>query len=279
VRRVLALAVLLASAVVVMVGLLARAVPLVSLIAAAAAILAMPALLVARRDRAAAIAVAMSAIVLAPLLAVPTYYAAHPTLHIDNASDAPIDVWIDGVRRATVPPSSESREPAWVRIAVGKHRLAWSAVGAPVGMHEIEVEVGPLDDHLYTPAAAGCYWLSVTAYGGASTHGIEHGPLPLLEFHRFSSVDVWFGDTPRRVRAPAITRGTVRIAIQRWQACMELAAIGCDPTQRRGYVDCMRTIDGRIGSGDCFQEAARTCPKAAPPRENPAAQPAQSTNP
>ncbi len=269
-RRALAVSVLLASAVVVTVGLVARAVPLSGLIAAAVSILAMPALL-ARRDRAAAIAVALSAVVLAPLLAVPTFHAAHPLLHVDNATDAPIDIWVDGVRRMTVPPGSGVGEPPWTRVALGRRRLAWSPPGAPMGMREIEVDVGPFGAHLYTPGAEGCYWLSVTSYGGASTHGIEHGPLPLAEFHRFATVDVWFGDTPRRISAPSIARGAVRVAVQRWHACMELAAIGCDPGQRAGFVDCMRTIDGRSGTGDCFQEAARTCPKAAAP--------AQSTNP
>ena len=246
------------SAVVVAMTLLARRVPMVGLLAAAVAVLAMPALFAVMRDRSAALTVVLAALVLSPLLVVPAYLVAHPTLHIDNTGSAPIDVWIDGKKSLTVAPTTES-EPPHVRVPFGKHRLAWAPIGAPAGMHEIEVELEPFDDHLYAPGAAGCYWLSVTAYGGASTHGTDHGPQPLTEFHRFDRVDVWFGDTPARVRAPRVLGATLRVAVQRWTQCMELAAIGCDPTQQQVYVECVRTIDGR-GSGDCWAEATRACP-------------------
>jgi hypothetical protein len=261
-RRFLLSLVAGAAVLVVAVGCLLRALPLVALVPAAIAIFALPGLVT--RDRAAAIAIAASALVLGPLFALPTFYAMHPPMRIDNAGESPVDIWIDGARRMTVASNLHGREPPWLRVAVGKHRLAWSAVGAPMGLHEIEVDVGPFGDHLYSPGGSGCYWLSVTAYGGASTHGIEHGPLPLSEFHRLSGVDVWFADNPARISAPLIRRGSVRVAVQRWHACMELAAIGCDPSQRRGYVDCMRTIDGHSGSADCLREAARTCPALAP---------------
>jgi len=258
-RRAMLASLIATSAVVIAIGLVARRVPMLALLPAAVTILALPGVFAAWRDRTAALTVALVSIVLAPLLVVPTFVVAHPTLHIDNATSTPIDVWIDGQRRITVAPAGES-EPPHLRVSFGKHRLAWAPRGAPAGMHEIDVELGPLDDHLYAPGAAGCYWLSVTAYGGASTHGTDHGPLPLVEFHRFDHVDVWFGDTPARVRAPAIARGALRVAVQRWGQCMELAAIGCDPTQQQVYVECVRTIDGRGTAGDCWAEATRACP-------------------
>lgn len=250
-----------AAALCVGIAWLMRDLPLSAVIAASVVLMALPA---GFADRAAGTAIAVAAIVLGPLIAMPTFYALHPTMRIDNAGGEPIDVWVDGVRVITVAANVEGHPPPFVRLSVGKHRLAYSAVGAPVGLHEIEVEASPLGDHLYSPGGSGCYWLSVTAYGGASTHGIDHGPLALAEFHHLSGVDVWFGDNPAKVSAPWIRRGTVRVAVQRWQACMELAAIGCDPSQRRGFVDCMRTIDGHSGSSDCFREAARTCPAIAP---------------
>lgn len=276
-RRAVLLSLAVGATAAIVAGLVLRTLPLGALIAATIVILALPALAVAARDRAAAVATACAAVVLGPLLALPTYYVVHPTLHVDNARSEPIDVWVDGERRLTVPPNPEGREPPRLRLAAGKHRMAWSSVGAPVGMHAIDVDVAPFDDHLYSPSAAGCYWLSVTAYGGASTHGIEHGPLAVAEFHRFARVDVWFGDTPRLVRAPRIRRGAVRVAVQRWHACMELAAIGCDPSQRATFVDCMRTIDGHTASSDCFREAARTCPALM--QQSPVVQPAQEAKP
>ena len=276
-RRALLLSLPIAATTAVVVGLVARGLPLSGLIAMTVGILLLPALAAARSDRAAAIAAGTAALIFGPLLAVPTYYVVHPTLHIDNAMSEAIDVWVDGHRTATISPNFDAREPPRLRLAAGKHRLAWSAVGAPVGLHAIDVDVAPLDDHLYSPSAAGCYWLSVTAYGGASTHGTEHGPLPVAEFHRFGRVDVWFGDTPGLVRAPRIRSGTLRVAIQRWHACMELAAIGCDPTQRASFVDCMRTIDGHTASSDCWQEAARTCPAVT--EQSSVARPAHSAKP
>lgn len=259
-RRALLGSLIATSAVVVAIGLVARRMPMVALIAAAVALLALPGVLVAKRDRVAAIAIAAAALILAPVLVVPTYLVAHPTLHIDNPTDAPIDVWIDGKRVITVGPAMDS-EPPHVRVPFGKHRIAWSPQGAAAGTHETDVELGPFDVHLYAPAAAGCYWLSVTAYGGASTHGVDHGPMPLREFHRLDRVDVWFGDNPARVRAPRLARGTVRVAIQRWKQCNELTALGCDPSQKQVYVDCVRTIDGRGTGPDCWAEATRACPK------------------
>jgi hypothetical protein len=250
-------AVIATSAVVVAVGLLARRVPMVGLLAAAVAILALPAAVAATRDRTAALTVLLVAIALAPLLVVPTYLFAHPMLHIDNPTDGAIDVWIDGRRELTVGPASDD-EPPHVRVPFGAHRLAWAPHGAPAGMHEIDVELSPLDDHLYAPGPVGCYWVSVTAYGRASTHGTDHGPLPLTEFHHLDHVDVWFGDTPARVRAPRILGATLRVAVQRWKQCMELASIGCDPSQQQVYVECVRTIDGR-STGDCWAEATRAC--------------------
>jgi len=271
-RRAMLGSLIATSAVVVVIGLVARKVPMAGLLAAGVAILALPGVYAARRDRVAALTLAIASLILAPLLVVPTYVVAHPTLHIDNASDATIDVWIDGVRAATVAPSGDE-EPSHVRLSFGRHRLAWAPRDAPAGLHEIDVYLDPLGDHLYAPGAAGCYWLSVTAYGGASTHGTAHGPLPLTEFHRLDRVDVWFGDTPARVRVPRLARGAVRIALQRWRQCMDLASIGCDQSQRQVYVECVRTIDGRGAGPDCWAEATRACPA-----KN-AAQPAKSTEP
>ena len=92
------------SPVVVALGLIARRVPMAALLAAAVTILALPGVFAAARDRFAAVTVAVAAVVLVPLLVIPTYLVAHPQLHVDNATDAPIDLWIDGVRTATIAP-------------------------------------------------------------------------------------------------------------------------------------------------------------------------------
>jgi hypothetical protein len=269
-RRALLGSLIATSALVVAIGFIARRVPMVALIAAAVALLALPGVVVARRDRVAASAIVIAALVLAPVLVVPTYLIAHPMVHIDNATNAPVDIWIDGVRVLTVGPSLDG-EPPHIRVPFGTHRLAWSPPNGSPAAHETDVELRPLDAHLYTPGP-GCYWLAVTAYGGASTHGTEHGPMPLRDFHRLDRVDVWFGDTPARVRTPRLASGTIRVAIQRWKQCNELTVLGCDGSQRQTYVDCVRTIDGRGTAPDCWAEATRACQK-------PSAQPANVAQP
>lgn len=251
------------AAVVAAAGVALRTLPLPGLLAVAVALLLVPAALaVRRRAHGTAAAAAMAALALAPWVTVPSWVVAHPVLHVDNAIATTIDVWIDGRRRLTVGPAGGEREPPFVRIPLGWHRIGWSAAGASAPVHEAYFEITPFAEHLYTPGGAGCYWIAVTAYGGASTHGWAHGPQPLAEYHRLDRVDVWFGPTPESVHQPPLASGAVRVAVQRWAACMDLFG-RCDPDARREFVDCMRTIDGRAGSSDCWSAASKRCPTAA----------------
>lgn len=255
------------AAVVVAIGVTVRRLPLTALLALAVALLLVPAALAARRRAAGTgAAAAMAALALAPWVSVPSWVVAHPVLHVDNAIATPIDLWIDGQRRLTVAPAAGESEPPFVRIAVGWHRIGWSAAGASAPVQETHFEITPFAEHLYTPGGAGCYWIAVTAYGGASTHGWAHGPQPLADYHRLERVDVWFGPTPDVVHEPPLARGAVRVAVQRWAACMDLFG-RCDHDVRREFVDCMRTIDGRrgdgTGAGDCWGTASKRCPTAA----------------
>lgn len=263
----LAVAVVAAVAIATAACVVGRTLPLAALVVLAAAISCAPGVWAslrwaARRSAPGAAAACIAGATAGPTAAVLTWPITHPVLHLDNAHGAPIDVWIDGVRWGSLQPSDDHREPPRIRVPYGRHQLAWSEVGAPVGLHSIEVDVEPGRDHLYAPGAAGCYWVSVTAYGSASTHGRTHGPLPLAQFHAFDHVDVWFDDTPRRVLAPRLARGAVRVAVQRFKACMELAELGCDLPRRHAFVECTREIDGRAGPADCFGEALAHCPAA-----------------
>jgi len=190
---------------------------------------------------------------------VPIWVIVHPVVHVDNATGAPVDLWVDGKRIGPIAPHAGWGEPPHVRVALGAHRLGWSTVGAPKPARETDAEIRPYGDLLYVPAASGCYWIAVTAYGSASTHGFAHGPQPLLELQRFDDLDVWLAEPPARVRALPFLQGTVRVAVQRWGSCMELLARGCEADVRRSYVACMRTIDGHSGTGDCWGEALRSC--------------------
>jgi hypothetical protein len=230
----------------------------------AALTLAPGAVAAVRRTRGAAELLVVGA-ALAPVIGVPIYLVTHPVLHVDNANDAPIDVWIDGRRWQTLPPTPATSEPPHLRIPFGPHRLAWSPAGAPAPLHEIDAHIRPFGERIYSPGAAGCYWLAVTSYGDASTHGAPHGPQPIAQLVELDRVDTWFDDAPKEVRTPRILGGALRFALQRNHACMELAAFGCDAGQRAAYVECTRSIEHAFeytspsGKPDCFEEAVRSC--------------------
>jgi hypothetical protein len=258
----------------VAVGILARdrAVPL--LCALQLVVLMLPGLAAVVRRAPGGVPATIAAIAATPVVVAGTWTATHPLVHVDNALGQPIDVWIDGRRRATIAPTAADREPAWLRVSTGRHRIGWSTEGGPAALHEIEIELGARGESLYVPGAAACHWLAATAYGEASTHGLPHGPLPIAEFHRFERVDVWFGDTPRRVPAASILPGTVRFALQRYEACMRLVDLGCAPERRVDLVECARAAPGQRDdeSGapiDCYEEARRGCEAAPNERRRP----------
>lgn len=252
---------LVAATVAAVLFFVAPRVPGAVLVAVTAALLAAPGVvaLSCKAPRAIGVAGVLAGLALVPLVSIPAWLVTHPVLHVDNAHDVPIALFVDGVRVLVVPPSRGDEEPPRLRLPFGAHRLAWAPEPATVGLHEIEVAMVPTHDHLYAPGAPACYWVQVTAYGNASTHGTDHGPRPLAEFHRLASVDVWFGDTPRRVQAPAAFGGARRVAVQRLQACTDLAAVGCDARARAQLVECLLTIDGRAAPVDCYDEAVRAC--------------------
>jgi hypothetical protein len=246
-------------------GLVGRWMPPAVLLLGTAALTVAPGVVATLRKVPRAGALIVGGLALAPLIAGSVYAFSHPQVHVDNANDTAIDVWIDGRRWQTLPPNPEATEPPRVRLPFGRHRLGWSAPFGPAPLHEIEVDVSPFGEALYSPGAAGCYWLAVTAYGGASAHGVPHGPQPLGQWLELDRVDVWFGDTPKAVRAPRVLGGTLRYALQRNAACMELAARGCDPGRRAAYVECTRSIEhaferAESGRSECFEEAVRSCP-------------------
>jgi hypothetical protein len=264
-RRVLRWALLGTAVLAIPLGIVGRWLPLWALLAGTAALTLSPGAAAAIRKIRGAAELLLVGAALGPVVAVPVYLATHPTLHVDNANDAAIDVWIDGRRWQTLPPTSPTSEPPHLRLPFGAHRLAWSAASAPAPLHEIEAHIRPFGEQLYSPGAAGCYWLAVTSYGDASTHGAPHGPQPIAQLIELDRVDAWFDDAPKTVRTPRILGGTLRFSLQRNQACMELAAFGCDASQRAAFVECTRSIEHAFeytspsGKPDCFEEAVRSC--------------------
>ncbi|MGZ3477890.1 MAG: hypothetical protein ACXWUE_35185 [Polyangiales bacterium] len=246
-------------------GIVGRWLPLWALVSGTAALTLAPGAVAAARKTHRAAALLIVGAALGPLIAGPIYVATHPVLHVDNANDTAIDVWIDGRRWQTLAPTPATSEPPHLRLPFGPHRLAWSPKGAPAPLYEIDANLRPFGERVYSPGAAGCYWLAVTSYGDASVHGAPHGPQPIAQLVELDRVDVWFDDAPKTVRTPRILGGTLRFALQRNHACMELGSFGCDAGQRAAYVECTRSIEhpfeyaNASGNPDCFEEAVRSC--------------------
>src|SRR5438445_7544315 len=72
----------------------------------------------------------VAGLVVGPPVIVGAWSIAHPILRVDDATDAPMQIWIDGAPAMIVAPTSSSGEPPRLRVGWGRHRLGWSPVGA-----------------------------------------------------------------------------------------------------------------------------------------------------
>jgi hypothetical protein len=186
--------------------------------------------------------------------------SSNPPVHFDNATKKPVKIWLDGKPLLSVEPRTGTGVRPDLRIPYGAHVLGWSKPGddEPRDTAEVTVEWGR--DHLFNPAQAGCYFLQATAYGSASTSGLEHGPLPIRPFYVFKSVDNWFQGNPSTVSTKA--SGETRVALLPWASCMELTNRGCPLSARKKAVACSREAwrgGDDAGMKSCMARALAAC--------------------
>jgi hypothetical protein len=163
-----------------------------------------------------------------------------------------------------VPPSDGQKEPPSIWIGYGQHMLGYSKVGATRPDATVSAPLTMSDDFLYNPQQTGCYWLVANAYGSASVAGVAQGPQAIKEFYSFDNVSTWFGDNPQSVKVSKGQSGDTRVALQRAQACMDLARLGCSDAVRAEFVRCQQAAK----SDEAFQQCDRTVSCA---RQEPAA--------
>ncbi len=211
------------------------------------------------RDSPRAIAAIVGGLGLGTITFGATYLATHPVLHVDNATDRNILVWLDGAPLMVVPPSPPDAEPPHLRVPYGAHRLGHSDPTSTRPARETAAHFRSGGDHLYAPTRAGCYWVEATAYGTATTQSLPHGALPLRDFHALPAIDFWFTDTPAKVREARLRSGTTRLALQRYEPCMMLGALGCDAAAREAFIACAQTMSALEPPKDCFGQAKRRC--------------------
>jgi hypothetical protein len=217
--------------------------------------------LLGRRDRV-GVAASIAGVLAAPIVIATSWSIAHPVLHVDDATDRPMQIWIDDEPLVIVAPTPERGEPTRVRVAWGRRRFGWSEVGARAPQDAIDAHVDVTGAYLYSPAAAGCYWIEATSYGDASLRDVPRGPQRVQQLLRFDRVDVWFDVNPATLHRSLLRRGDVSIAVQRYGQCMQLARAGCDVDARRDFVECMTTLHGPSPDGDCYEKAFSACKAA-----------------
>src|SRR5439155_9996586 len=83
----------------------------------------------ARRDRFGVAGLVAGAIA-SPIVVSGAWLFAHPVLHVDDATDRPMQIWIDGEPSFVVAPTPDRGEPPHVRVPWGPRRLGFSDVGA-----------------------------------------------------------------------------------------------------------------------------------------------------
>jgi hypothetical protein len=216
--------------------------------------------LVGRRDAIGASA-SITGLVAAPMVIAVAWLTAHPVLHVDDATDRSMQIWIDDAPLIVVAPTPSSGEPPHVRVPWGRHRIGWSDVGARAPTDVLDAHVDFTGVYLYSPDSAGCYWIEATSYGDASLRDIPRGPQRVQGLLRFDRVDVWFDDNPKTLHRSFFQHSDLSVAVQRYGRCMELAHAGCDVDARRDFVECLTTLHGPAPDGDCYEKALDACKK------------------
>ena len=156
----------------------------------------------------------LSAPLLAPPLSFAVLNAASPIVRVVNLTGDQLVVEVDGVRRASIPPTSVESPSAGaeLRIAAGEHSLVARALdGSELERTDAVVASGQL--HLFAPASTGhCFFLETIGYGRSGERRAERAPLdgPPHFWSLPDDLGGWFAAPPEAAIAETrLTGGTV----------------------------------------------------------------------
>jgi hypothetical protein len=184
------------------------------------------------------------------------WFLTHPGVYVDNASNEPINVYVDGEKIATVKADSH----LLVNIDKGSHKLGWSPEGDKKPKKTVKAEIGMFKAHLYNPGKTACYWLVVDTYGAVSAAGKKDGPQPLEEFYVFDEVNNWFSENPEFVTVDKKSKGKTQTAVQRAKMCMQFKE--CGLKVREKLIECQQkaiSADDESAFDSCGDKAAQSC--------------------
>jgi hypothetical protein len=194
-------------------------------------------------------------------------FAVRPSVHIDNAGKAPVQIWIDGHPSIVAQPQTGQGPRPTVTLPMGQHTFGWSPVGASAPVETTPArKVAWMGDHLYNPGKTACYDVDLSVYGSASAKGKQQGLQPIDDFYTFDRVDNWFKENPYTVSTKG--SGTTRVAILPLEVCASLAGQGCPLSIRTDMVDCLRKTEGtiaRVGAKACIEKAVQQCARELKP--------------
>ena len=200
-----------------------------------------------------------AAALVAPLVAFVAWRADHSRMFVDNASEDPIAVWVDGERVEVVGPSPLAADPTTVWVTRGWHEIGWSAPEAPSPAVTARKHTG--DDILYNPGRTACYWRVVDVYSvdpsGAPT---DDGPLRREELPEVGGVDNWFEPNPETIELRQHEHRATRTAIVRYDRCTQLVHDGCDDATVRDLIYCMEHVSTDEQAVACEAAALARCP-------------------
>jgi hypothetical protein len=146
-------------------------------------------------------------------------FAARPSVYVDNAKKAPVQIWIDGKKSIVAEPTQGAAARPTIDVGYGNHKFGWSAVDATAPTGEVEGAVKWWGYHLYSPGGAGCYRIDVSLYGDATSSDIHDGSLPRSDFYTLPHVDNWFHENERTVSTKS--SGARRVALLPDLVCID----------------------------------------------------------
>jgi len=187
------------------------------------------------------------------------FHLANPEVHVDNGTGAPIAVWVDGARVATIEPAFEpsgARDLPTVRVPYGARKLGWSAVSAAAPAATSEVTIAFNGNHLYDPGARHCYYIDAMIYGTVNDVPKANGPLPLGDVYTLPHIHNWFRENPHEIQTKS--GGEIHYAIKRAPACD--AAKHCSLAERETFWMCIGSADTDDEIGNCRDLLRETCP-------------------
>jgi hypothetical protein len=117
----------------------------------------------------------LSGALIAPLFGFALQSAAAPLVRVINLTGDELVVEVDGVRRASLAPTSVESPTAGaeLRVAAGEHEIVARTLDGSV-LERAHAVVESSRAHLFAPGSAGhCFWLETAAYGRSSDGAAE----------------------------------------------------------------------------------------------------------